>query len=334
METAPMLTAVWNDLSDDVLALILEHPELWFRLLAAGKQQFHAYAIWLALAERGSDEQAVAYHIYEHHPRVLLTEVFPESDHRLWRVLQKLPEHALRGNDYQRIARLASGPAVTAMLAAKTVLPTHLQFYETLETLDPLVAEAHQALGLKVDAANRLHSGLTLLREFGLLERDEQAAKILRATTQKKQLRQFLVRRLGKLQLAVPDVPTDSKLKPMTDLNMVMRQAHQVFRNCLRFNSIYWSGLLTGKTIYFTWSGQFPAILAVEVLTPGIIAIEEIEGPDNENVPDATKAEIVAEFSRIGMRVLSSGYSDILSGYSWEIEVPELEEENELILAA
>jgi hypothetical protein len=326
MEHAPMLADIWTDLSSDVLALVQQHPRLWFRLMAAGKSQFHAYVIWLRMAARDKDEQVVACHLYDNHPRDLIAEVLPDVDHRFWRLLAKLPPRALEHRHYLRLERLAKTPVVAAMLSADDLRPQHLSFYDGIKDLDPLVIEANQVLDLRIDFAHMLHSGLAILRKYKLLEADEQAAKILRSIKKRKGLQQFLLRRLGKIEVSTPEMPTDSPLKPISNLNNLIREA-QAFRNCIRWNASYWSSLVSGRTLFFVWKSEPKAIMEVEVLLPGLITITEIKGVKNEDISEDTYNRVIAEFQRINWSVLPCGYGDILNGVTIDDDLDQLLDE-------
>jgi hypothetical protein len=131
----------------------------------------------------------------------------------------------------------------------------------------------------------------------------------------RKNLQHFLLRRLGRLNVATPEMPADSPLKPISNLNMLIKEAHR-FRNCMRWNASYWNALISGQTLFFVWSGTPNAIMEVEIMAPGLITISEIRGVENEDIPESTNNAVIAEFARIGWSVLTCGYREILNGIS------------------
>lgn len=327
MESSPMLVSVWNGLSSDILALVQNHPQLWRRLMMAGSAQVHAYAIWLHMGDRTGDPGRDANHLYDHRPPDLVAEVWPRNGHNVWRLLGKLPPHALERCQYERLERLAEGPAFNAMLANSSIEVRSLKFYDAIAGFDPLVAEAHRALQCHIGTAAMLHSGLTLLRAHNMLGREDWARKILRAAKRPRHLQQFLLKRLGKITLDTPALPDDSKLTPIRDLKTLLHQANKIFRNCVRFNPEYWTALMSGRLMFFVYNGEEPVLIAAETLNQNLVHLSEVRGIENETVTDEVLRQIHGEFQLAGFDVLPCGYERIFRGVVDDAGLEELFDE-------
>ena len=167
-ERAPLLL-VFGSLADRVEEFQRARPSLTARITFAPPEAIHAVAAFLYLApEAGGSDAEVGSLIEQSDLRELLRKAIPDCPARLYRALDRAGTAVRSRSYYVRLDAVCRGPFRSAFLDGD-LNDTPLDFYDALETMDPIVANLHVALPETRHLANAVDTLVTLLRSYGAI---------------------------------------------------------------------------------------------------------------------------------------------------------------------
>gem|GEM_PF-7074522 len=227
MAIAPLLT-VWSDLAPRVARLTQGHPNFAARLIVAPTRAIHCYAIYMQLSGIDDDE-LLARTLFEHHPRELLDEAWPDRHPQLRTMLDRISGPTWEIERYQRLDRLLKSRVSEPVMNTTRINECTIIFHEELEKLDILVTSAANALQGNLSMAKALHAAIVVMRKMHVLSNDEVEAASLK-NARKDGLGRWLERRLRKA--TAPTVPLPPSLYQITDCTEMVSLGRQM-KNCL-----------------------------------------------------------------------------------------------------
>ena len=167
-ERAPLLL-VFGSLADRVAEILRARPSLTARVTFAPPEAIHAIAAFLYLApEAAGCDAEVGNLIEQSDPRELLGKASPDCPARLYRALDRAGTSVRSRSYYVRLDAVCRGPFGSAFLDGD-LNDTRLDFYDALNTMDPLVANVHVALPQTRHLANAVDTLVVLLRSYGVI---------------------------------------------------------------------------------------------------------------------------------------------------------------------
>jgi hypothetical protein len=144
-ERAPLLL-VFGSLADRMAAILAGRPGLTSRIAFAPPEAIHAIAIFLYFApEADRSDAEVGDLIEQSDPRELMRMAWPDCPARLYRALDRVGRSVRERSYYVRLGAVCRGPYGTAFLDGD-LNDTRLDFYEAIQTMDPLIVDLRGAL--------------------------------------------------------------------------------------------------------------------------------------------------------------------------------------------
>lgn len=335
METAPML-APWDDLAPVVLALMQADRSLYQRLVCAPPRAFHCYAIFLRLSEdaQKKSDGALAEQMYSENPLDLVREVFPMIGADLLRVLARLGPRVWTADQYRELDQALRSAARDALMAENRLTPEMVAKARQLKDLPLLVATITPKLGYNIKTARQFGIIFDILRQYGVLETEAEAAAILRKVRPDR-LGRFVGRRLSRIKPPPLPLALPPQLRLMETLADVSKAGHR-YANCLADYQGIWRAFIMGELRFLEWCGEESGMISIRTYLGNLWVVEEIKGPQNKNLSLRSVEAIFDTLRNAGLNCIDNRTGsrlDWLTDSTADVGQP-LEEDEEAFLDA
>ena len=274
-ERAPAIL-IFGPLADRVAGLLRSRPSLTARITFAPREAIHAIAAFLYLAPEAADtDTEVANLVDACGFRGLLAKAIPDCPARLYRALDTAGNEVQPLSFYQRLGTASRGPLGTELLNGK-LSDERLDFYEAIQTMNPLVANLRTAMPETQHVAEAVNTLISMIRSHDALgECDVTLPKNARTNA--------VLRRLmrGVDAIRAPALP----FTPPPSLRFVgsigdLRQIGRKFENCLTRMDHYamrlWFGLADGSMVFLVHD-ELCLLIALRQVGRNVWHIEEVD---------------------------------------------------------
>jgi hypothetical protein len=291
------------------------------KLIFAPPRAIHATAAFLYfVAEAAQTDANVAEIIDETDPRELLRMAFPGCPARLYRALDTAGNSVRDRSFYTRLDEVCRGPFASALLGGH-LSDMRLEFYETIRSMDPLIANLCPALSEARDLVQAGDVLVAVVRSYGAIDECDLSLPKNAGTG-------AVLRRLqrGLYAVRAPDppfpVPAPFRLvETIGDLRAIGRE----YKNCLgRFSGLstrYWLDLADGSVVYLT-SEEPPLLLALRKIGAELWHIEQMKGPNDTHPSLAARCSIEQKLKQSGVRLISINPGFALSHLDHAVRSP------------
>ncbi len=167
-EQAPLLL-VFGPLADRMADILRSRPSLTAKIAFAPPEAIHAIAVFLHLAPEAAGADAeIGDLIEQSDPRELLKKALPHCPARLYRALDRAGSSVREQSFYMRLDAVCRGPFGSAFLDGN-LNDMRLDFYEAIQTMDPLVVNLHAALPETRHLADAVDTLVAIIRGYGTI---------------------------------------------------------------------------------------------------------------------------------------------------------------------
>jgi hypothetical protein len=303
-ERAPLLL-VFGDLAERVGALVRARPILIARLIVAPREAVHSIGAFLHLAPDAARPDAeVASIINDADPRDLLAAALPGCSPRLYRALDRAGDHVRGRAYYEKLGLVSRSPLGHALLDGSGLDDSRISFYETLSTMDPMIASLQGALGEMRHHAEAVDCLLAFLRSNNAL--DDSDFRLPPKAGMASLVRRFQ-RALGRIPAPDPGFspPTPYRIVTSTaDLQSIGKR----FGNCVAMPNYhaaeYHFRLLSGTGVFLV--SDDPALLvALRRIGGGLWVLEQMMGPKNQAPPKGAQTALLRALAAAGLTMVA-----------------------------
>ena len=208
-----------------------------------------------------------------------------------------------------RLDAVCRGPFGSAFLDGD-INDTRLDFYNALDTMDPLVANLHVALPETRHLANAVDTLVALIRSYGAigacdfnLPKNARIGAVLRR----------LLRGLYTVRAPQPPFTVSAPLRLVETIG----ELHEIgrrFKNCLAqtapYGTNYWFDLANGSVVYLT-TEEPPLLIALRKVGPDLWHIDQLAGPKDMVPSAASRCSMAQKLKDAGIKIvaLNPGYA-------------------------
>jgi hypothetical protein len=273
------------------------------KLVFAPPKAIHATAAFLYFAAESAQMDAdVAEIIDQSDPRELLRIALPNCPARLYRALDTAGNSVRDQSFYTKLSDVCRGPFASALLGGD-LNDRRLEFYETLQTMDPLVANLCLVLPEARHFANAVDSLVALIRSYGAIgECDFNLPKSAGTGAVLRRLQ----RGLYAVRAPKPPFPVPAPFHHVETIGQ-LRRIGRAYKNCLgQFSGLsrrYWSDLINGSVVYVT-SEEPPLLIALRRIGAELWHIDQMKGPRDTSPSLAARCSIEQKLRDSGVRLV------------------------------
>ena len=302
-ERAPLLL-VFGSLADRVAALLRTQPSLVPRLVFAPRAAVHATAAFLYLApEAAGSVEEIADLIARSDPRNLLQRAMPGCPPELYRALDRAGNVVRTHAFYERVGRICRGP-LCLMLLDGELNDVRSSFYETIQTMDPLVVSLHRVFSENLDLTSAVDTLIVFLRSHDAIgECDLQLPK----NAGVRALLRRLLKAFDTVRAPIPPFVVPVSLRRVETVGE-LPQIGQQFENCLasleHFGGSHLFQLAHGSTV-FLLADEPPLLIALDKVGPDLWRIAQIAGPKNAGPARDVRESIESSLTATGLTLVS-----------------------------
>ena len=310
-ERAPLLL-VFGPLADRMADILRSRPSLTAKIAFAPPEAIHAIAVFLHLAPEAAGADAeIGDLIEQSEPRELLKKALPHCPARLYRALDRAGSSVREQSFYMRLDAVCRGPFGSAFLDGN-LNDMRLDFYEAIQTMDPLVVNLHAALPETRHLADAVDTLVAIIRGYGTIgECDLHLPK----TAGTGAVLRRLLRGLYAVRAPQPPFRVPAPLRLVESIGE-LREIGRRFSNCLaqiaQFGTRHWFDLADGSTVYLS-AEQPPLLIALDRIGPGLWRIGQMEGPKDAPLSAASRGAMEQKLKDAGIKLMTVNPSHALS---------------------